>query len=387
MTPTVASLAPLLIVTTRPDAIGPARMPRELKRAGFPVAMLAVRGALATDTRFVDQIGYLPPDPTLRQWIEGLAGAVRAIRPVLVLPGDEVSLRLLLQLAVEPPAQLQEDLRRELQAIARRSVGDAGKVAAAIDATRLPTLAEAAGVRVPEGAVADDARGALEVAARLGYPVVLCPAQSVASGRVSYCRDPAALTAAFAGLPHPLAWHPGGGARARVERPVDGSGFARTVVAWQGRELAGVSWERASVDGDGRPAFAARYAADPELADFSRRMVSAMNASGFFEFVFRVDRRAGGAFLLEVSACMSAATHTGRVVGVDLARALADAVRGDPGGVPGDLAPDTEHRLALFPQEWLRDRTSAAFRSLPSDVPWDDPGLVKRLLDLAGAGG
>ena len=103
----------LLIVTMGTDAVAPARMPYELSSAGFNVTLLAPRDALATHTAFVDKIGYFPPDVTLYQWVQAVAGAVRAVRPALILPGDDVAVRTLMQLALRPPEGLRSDVRDE----------------------------------------------------------------------------------------------------------------------------------------------------------------------------------------------------------------------------------------------------------------------------------
>ena len=47
------------------DAVAPARMPRELKRAGFDVALLAPRDSFAAHTGFADHIGHVPEGVTL----------------------------------------------------------------------------------------------------------------------------------------------------------------------------------------------------------------------------------------------------------------------------------------------------------------------------------
>jgi hypothetical protein len=44
---------------------------------------------------------------------------------------------------------------------------------------------------------------------------------------------------------------------------------------------------------------------------------------------------------------------------------------------------ENERTLALFPQEWLRERTSPDLARRPSDAPWDDPALFQAMLRLS----
>ena len=39
--------------------------------------------------------------------------------------------------------------------------------------------------------------------------------------------------------------------------------------------------------------------------------------------------------------------------------------------------------VALFPNEWCRDPASAYFTTAYHDVPWQDPGLLERLVEFA----
>jgi len=62
--------------------------------------------------------------------------------------------------------------------------------------------------------------------------------------------------------------------------------------------------------------------------------------------------------------------------------ALAAALAGRDWDGPADLPQGPGLRLALFPQEFYRDPGSAWLRTLPSDAPWDDPGLFATMLKL-----
>src|SRR4051794_8647628 len=146
----------VLVVTMGTDAIAPARMPHELRRAGCKVALLTPRDSLAAHTEFVDRIGFFPAEVTLFEWIQVLAGALREVEPALILPGDEVALRTLMQLALDPPHGLPPEMRDEIGAAVRRSLGRVDGWLDSIDKARLFTLAQSARVPLAAGDVADD---------------------------------------------------------------------------------------------------------------------------------------------------------------------------------------------------------------------------------------
>jgi len=83
----------VLVITMGMDYVAPARMPFELQRAGFRVALLAPREALAAQTSYVDTIGHFPDGVKFKEWVGIVAGTVRAVNPALILPGEGPALR------------------------------------------------------------------------------------------------------------------------------------------------------------------------------------------------------------------------------------------------------------------------------------------------------
>src|ERR1700746_2432879 len=92
----------VLILTLAVEFPTPARMPRELKRAGFNVAVLAPEGAICARTRFADSVHIMPADQSLPDWIAALADLVQSLDARLLLPGDDPTLYVLMQLVREP---------------------------------------------------------------------------------------------------------------------------------------------------------------------------------------------------------------------------------------------------------------------------------------------
>ncbi len=371
----------MLVITMGTDYIAPARMPCELQRAGFRVAMLAPRHAFAAHTAFVDQIGYFPDDVKLHEWVGIVAGAARAVKPAMLLPGDNVTLRTLMQLALDPPAGLRPEIRNELGTLIRRSLGNPAGWIDTVDKARLFELALRNGIAVADGEAADDEDAAISAAARIGYPVMLRQIYGSGGRGSARCESAAGVRAAIAGFAGADAWSPRGGRRFVVQRWIDGDVVNRASLAWDGKEVAGFTRGRlATHPGPLGPASVVEFAGIPAVTQATRKLFELVGMHGLVGTQFIIDARTRVPFLIEVNRRMLPATHAGHLVGVDLAAALFAQVSGAKWKGPDDLPPGPGLRLALFPQEWYRDMDSEWLRTLPSDAPWADPGLLSAML-------
>jgi hypothetical protein len=378
------SSAPLvLVITMGTDYIAPARMPFELQRAGFRVAMLAPRNAFAAHTAFVDQIGYFPEGVKFQEWIGIVAGTVRAMDPALILPGDDITLRTLMQLVLDPPQGLRADIRNELGDLIRRSLGNPAGWIDTIDKSRLFELAQRNDIAVAEGAIADDEAGAIAIAKTLGYPVMLRQMFGSAGRGAARCDSTAEVGAAMRNFPRSDAWRPNGGQRYVVQRWIDGDVVNRASLGWNGKEVAGFTRGRlATHPGPLGPASVVEFAGIPAVTQATAALFSLVGMHGLVGTQYIIDARTRVPYLIEVNRRMLPATHAGALVGVDLAAALFAKVSGTEWTGPTDLPPGPGLRLALFPQEWYRDTGSTWLRTLPSDMPWHDPHLLSAMLEL-----
>lgn len=372
----------LLVVTLGIDYIAPARMPRELQRAGFKVALLAPQSSLAAHTAFVDRIAYFPASANLLEWMRALAAAVRAVDPVLILPGDDIALRTMMQLVLDPPAGIDATLQGELETVIRRSLGDPDGWLDSIDKTRLFELAQQHGVSVAPGAIVTGEDAAISAAADIGYPVIVRAAYGSAGKAAARCESGGEVRAAVRGFPRADAWSPRGAPRLIVQRWIEGAIVNRASVAWRGHEVAGVTRGRlATHPGPLGPASVVEFVGLPAVAEAAEELCRLLALHGFVGMQYIIDARSH-CYLIEINRRMLPATHGGAIVGVDLAAALFDAVHGREWAGPRDLPPGPGARLALFPQEWYRDEGSAWLRCLPSDAPWHDPTLLAAMIRM-----
>jgi len=372
---------PVLIVTCEATWLAPIRMPGALARAGFDVTLVAPAGALAARSRHVRHSRTLPEDANAQSWLMTLVAAIEATRPAIVLPGDETSVRLMQTYAASRPPILPPDMTREVVDLFVHSLGTPMFYDAATDKARLAPLMQRAGVPIPEFRIVRSAGEAARAFADLGGDVVVKPSNGTGSRDVRFCATPEATADAFV---RACDGNRGLGALDRdatvlVQRRIRGSMLGRSAVAFRGAELAGFARERIQSVRPLGGSSVVRYVHAPQAATFSQRAAHALGITGFFSIEFCVDDESGVPYLIDFTRRMAPPTHTGALVGVDLCAALARALCGEL-GPPLDLPPGTAYTMTLFPQELWRDPRSPALRSHPMDVPWDDPELLRELL-------
>lgn len=356
-------------------------MPAALHRAGFDVTLLAPAGSLAGRSRHIVQSRLLPENATAQEWLFAVAAAVEAVAPTILLPGDEMSLRLMQALVCEPLPGPQPKVLKDLSALIVRSLGSPRFYRASVDKALLQPLMEVAGIRVPEFRLARTPEEAEAAAHELGSRVVVKPSDGTASRNVIDCATPEAAAAAFRRVLDRMAGNPAAAAAPSVliQRRIDGLMVPRASVAYAGEELAGFARERLRTIAPRLGSTLVRYVHAAEIAAFSKAAARALEITGFFAIEYCIDLATGHAYLIDLTRRMAPSTHTGNLVGVDLCAALAAALRGEH-VEPLDLPEGFSRMMALFPQEFWRDPASPLLRRYPSDVPWDDPQLWRELL-------
>lgn len=373
----------VLLVTMGTDYIAPARMPFELQRAGFHVTLLAPRTSLAAHTAGVDRLGLFPDGVTLQQWVHMLASAIEASEPALILPGDDNTVRTLMMLVLDPPTGLSPAIQEKLGIVIRRSLGDPAGWLDSIDKARLFELARRDGIAVADGAIATTEDDAVDIAKRVGYPVIVRSTFGSGGAGAARCDSAGAVRAALRGFDPPAAWSPRGVPRFVVQQWIEGDVVNRASLAWNGREVAGFTRGRLQTHpGPLGPGSVVEFLGIPAVTETTGALFARVGMHGLVGTQYIIASDTGVPYLIEVNRRMLPATHSGSLIGIDLASALFAAVGGRDWDGPRDLPLGRGKRLALFPQEWYRDAASPWLRTLPNDAPWRDPALFVAMLKL-----
>ena len=367
--------APRVMVVAMRNWLGAARLPRAFSRAGFEVISLAYPNLLLGRSRYLSAQSYLPDRGEDEELLAVARAALIAHRPAIVVPTDDASVELLQGVAAMARRELADN--DPLLALLRDSVGDFSKHAILRQRHGLARVAEGAGVRAPVYAVVHDASEARAFSEQHGLPVVLKAEASLAGMGVTICKDHAELGSAVRSLADEKALAEG----AVLQTYVTGRTPMRAVIAFRGRVLAGLSAIKVETHpAPTGPSAVVQFIEHAEMRQTAQKMVAALGYSGFASLDFILDD-AGAAHLIELNSRPTPICHLGEHLGRDLCKSLRRALEGeidadsDPHGLP--------KKVALFPQEWVRDQSSPHFSDAFHDVPWDEPDLVDGFVAVA----
>ena len=361
---------PRVLILALSNWIGAPRLPRAFRRAGFHVTTFGFSGLLIQRSQAVDEALLLPETISNDALLEALLVAVERGRVDIVIPTDDASIILLHgAAALAQRASVPEQTR----AVFAASLGDLRHLPTVRSRKLLANMAASVGVRAPRHGIIFSEAEALAFVAQHGYPVVLKEEDSVAGMGVSICKNEAELAAATLRCRrNPVIFAAG----VLLQTFVEGRTAMRVVVAQRGRVLAGLSaikletWPTST-----GPSTCVEVFEHPELAATAETVVSALGYSGFasLDFMLGAD---GQAHLIELNPRPTPIAHLGERFGACLCRHLHAALTGkptnaaQPHGLPS--------RVALFPQEWVRDPNSAHLAAgVFHDAPWDEPDLVE----------
>ncbi|WP_353228026.1 hypothetical protein [Novosphingobium sp.] len=376
----------ILIFSIEDGRFGPARLPQIFHEAGLAVAALCPADNLLAHSGFLRAHHPLPPSRTIRVIARALAAAIRETSPQLIIPGDEQAVILLQAFA---GGRCKAVIGHKARVIIAASLGDPAMFAASLLKSDTMALARSLGIAVPRGQTVASAEVAVHAAEAIGFPVYLKQSFSWAGVGVAECHDAPALRAAFAaarprrpGL-RTLArkmmgrdWYPTD-APMDVQSGIAGQCAMYCGLAWRGRLVGGFAGVKLEpVHGNG-PSKIVKLMHDTVLEDVATRMTAALGFTGFLAFDFMIPHDGGDPLLIECNPRPVPVHHLGRHVGVDLAAALARMLDGEaPDAAPMPASRALE--VVLFPH--ALDPALARHNRL-SDVPGDDPGLIRHVGD------
>jgi hypothetical protein len=377
--------------------IGTDRIPAALAAGGADCAVLCPPGFYCAAPRGVRHWFPLPAHRGL--WLglpfvrPRLEAACRKWAADLIVPVDSVSAQFLRVMARS------KSITPELRMLLQKSFGSPSGYNAACSRSGLMAVAGRLGVHVPRFCVSANPDTLVAQAQDWGFSVVLKTENTCGGCGVTIVDTADTLRSVlndllqgslFRRIRRALArgfWRMAGltdtaGAPPLLQSFMPGVPAMRTVSAWQGEVLEGVSFaaEKVFPAGTG-PSTMVRFVENAEMEKTAERLVKELGCSGFISFDFMLDETTGRAALIEANPRPIGTTHLGRLFGHDpCAPLLARATGYRPAAQSRIEGPPV---IALFPKEIDRDPHNLerlTREDVYHDVPFNEPAVVKMYL-------
>ena len=368
----------ILIFTMATDWPAAARLAGALHEAGCAVLACCPERAFLSATRYLDRCVTVADGVEFGALAQILISLIESERIELVIPGDDFAIWLM--------HRLRQDLRRlhpaaSVTATIDRSLCRWDRQAELELKSRLPEAAAALGLRIPAQIADPDWAQAMDFATVNGAPVVVKLDRTWGGAGVRICADEAALQEALGYVP-PALQALGAPVRRTLQRYIPGRTAIAVLVAWQGRLLAGFAADKLHCHPEQTgPSTVIQRIDHPDLMAAAAKLIEYFGFTGFADIEFRLEEGSGAPYLLEINPRAQPFCHLGRRFGADLCAALKAALTGAPNPAPIPIA--DPRPVALFPNEWCRDPASRYLTEAYHDVPWQDPGLLERLVEFA----
>lgn len=375
----------ILLATTNQLA-STGRLAMEFSHAGAQVCLIAPRNhpARAVDC-LADTRLYRASAPR-----RSLAAAITGLRPDVVIPCDERTVRDLHTIRRTTRDAWLRDLIEDCTAPPENH----GTITSR---ARLLALAARLGVRVPPAEALPDLRALQRWTETHPTPWVLKADGSWSGFGVRIISDASQAEAAFRQLSRPaslrlalresvlegnhFAYRPW----LRRERPalsaqgfVDGWPANIGVACWRGEVLASICAEAVATETATGPSTVSRIIENAEMTEAARRIVRALGLSGLIGFDFMIEAATGAAYLIE----MNPRSTPICALRLGTGRDLTEALLARRGGRPVRERPARTERdiIVAFPETWMLDPSNTFLRDGFHDVPWEQPALVRRLM-------
>jgi glutathione synthase/RimK-type ligase-like ATP-grasp enzyme len=368
-----------------------ARISIALACVGFHVAALTRLGHPARQARKIAQ--HFAYHNRFRS--KSIVRAIDRWSPDLVVCTDDLAVRDLQNLH-ERAAVSDDKVDRRVSDLIELSLGPPASFLATRNKSSFLALAKLEGLRCPRTNIVPATCTFEPIPAELTYPVVVKADHSDGGRCVRVANSEADLRSAIWELQAPSTWRGrrffgavlGSEALSVLKLPlrrtislqeyVVGRPGNRAVICWNGEVLAGISVEVVEVTHEHGPASIIRLVDHLEMATVCERMVKRLHLSGFVGFDFIIDP-ANRAWLLEMNPRATQISHFSLADGTDLVGALYTQMKGEsPRPRPASINRDL---IALFPNEIIRSPSSGYFLSCQHDVPWQEPDLVRGVLN------
>jgi hypothetical protein len=327
--------------------------------------------------------------------VDSLRQSIEISRPDLIVPCDDRAVRRLHQLHTNASRAASPRDSAWIVALIERSLGTPASFPILRRRDSLAALAALQDVQAPRIDSIQTVSDFRRWIAEHGLPAMLKLDGTSGGEDIVPVYDPAKLGRAFlvmqlrcAGLGRlkrarrnrdvhlPFDYLNDGAPSISVQAHVRGRPANCAVACWRGDVLAATAVEAVCLQTTLGASSVVRVVEGSQMKAAARAIVRHLGISGMCGFDFMLDDTSGAAHLIEINPRATQVNHLRLGAGHDLPAALRLALEGLPQPVP---APVAEVDIALFPQEWSRDRNSPYLLGTGyDDVPYEEPELLRR---------
>lgn len=354
--------------------------------AGCAVDSLSPKHAPVRASRYAQRhFDYSPLFP-----VASLRAAIAESKPDLIVACDD---RVVMQILELHRREKNPDIARLIE----RSLGDIATYPLLLSRQGSLDAMRAEGVRVPDS-VAVETADALDAALeRIGLPAVLKADGSWGGEGVAVVRTREDAQSAYRRLAYPPPrWRSVARALRRkdahflheaiapktraisLQKFITGHPAASAFAAKDGEVVASIGYDVLVAQGTIGPPNVIRRVDCPQIHDAARKVAKRFGLCGMHGLDFIRDAN-GDVHLIEIN---PRATQGGTLAfgaGRDLPAALAAALSPANSGLRPAIDNDV---VAFFPRAWQRGGGDNWLASAHHDIPWDDPGVLRTLIDL-----
>ncbi len=377
---------PHILLATTGQLPSTARLAMELHEAGAQVSLISPANHPGRALNLLsEKLIYRSLWPQ-----RSLERALLRLQPDMVIPCDERTVRDL-------HAIWRDTSHPQIKLLIEKSTAPAANFPTVTSRAALLAVAQTQGVRVPASMSVSDIHELDQWTADNAAPFVLKADGSWAGFGVRIISDASTMQTAYLRMTRRASGrlavreallegnHFGIRSWWRRERPamsvqgyIDGWPANIGVACWQGEVLAVVCAESVSTVSATGPSTVARIIHNDEMVDAAKRVVRALGLSGMIGLDFMIEAATGAAYLIEMNPRNTPICAVRLGPGRDLAEALVAQLASRP---IRERPRCTERDIVVFfPDTWREDPGSHFLHSGYHDVPWEQPDLVRVLM-------
>jgi hypothetical protein len=381
---------PVILLATTANWVSPARLAIALVSVGFEV------NAVCPAHNHLNKLAVLQSTHrynALRP-LSSFLKAISKVNPAFVVPCDDLATQHLHELH----KRSRQNGQKRVSELISHSLGSPESFPFADARTPLMNLARGEGIRVPNTWVLKSVDGLKAILNQVSFPVVLKADGSSSGEGVAIVNSPEEALKAFHLLQSPpklvrtLKWMIVDRnfrsvlptllrqkSVVNVQEFVGGHEATSLIACWSGKVIAELQFEVLSVQKAGGPASVLKLVCNSEMSEAARKIAYRLKLCGIYGFDFILETGSENTHLIEMNPRTTQVGHLALGPGRDIPAALYAVLTGK------DLEPrekiTEKDVIVLFPEGWLRDPTNSLLRTGYHDVPWEQPDLVRSLVD------